>query len=86
VEVVGDEKDFSQMEDEEVPMLASSASSLELVATEEGSGKSITPTSGQRKFVKCSRPSTVTANWLASETVSPGPNWNEAVLTSAAAP
>jgi hypothetical protein len=48
--------------------------------------KSITPTLGQREFVNCLRPSTVTANWLASETVSPGPNWNEAVLTSAAAP
>jgi hypothetical protein len=40
----------------------------------------------QRKFVNCTRPSSVTANWLASETVPPGPNWEEAVLTSAAAP
>jgi hypothetical protein len=89
VEVVGDEEEVPlavPKEDEKVPLLAPDASSVEHVAAEEKSGKLIVVTPGLRKFVKCSRPSTVTANWLASETVSPGPNWNEAVLTSAAAP
>lgn len=48
MEVVGDEKDFPlavRKEDEEVPVAASDASSLELVAVGEK-----LPTPGQRKF------------------------------------
>jgi hypothetical protein len=65
---------------------SSDESILELASVHGNRSELVFQTPVQRKFVNCIRPSSVTANWLASKTVSPRPNWEEAVLASAAAP